>query len=316
MSGDDTEPDAPKSLFTPEARLEFRRGMFFGHPSAGYKRPPEHSRFKPGQSGNPRGRPKSDRGSSILSKDSVGSAVLALARRKMVVRERGEDRTVSVLEAILLAQQKSALLGNAIAQKNSLDRLEKLEREESSAIEDQHEYAEAYIKRARERIAAAKATGEPVPELYPHPDDIVLEPGVPVRFIGPLTSEQAEQYKNYVALRTALLWQAGMEYRCNMETENASSVDRLPSALVLAQQINDVLPPRMRLNDVQLQMIFERASLTGKRILLRQVRQLWCEAGVRARRGARLQDLAVIIDMQEFAINQIKHIFSTDNSRG
>jgi hypothetical protein len=29
-----------------------------GDSRVGYKRPPQHSKFKPGQSGNPKGRPK------------------------------------------------------------------------------------------------------------------------------------------------------------------------------------------------------------------------------------------------------------------
>ncbi len=50
MSKDDVQPtratDAPKSRPTDSDRV-------------GYRHPPKHSRFKPGQSGNPSGRPKS-----------------------------------------------------------------------------------------------------------------------------------------------------------------------------------------------------------------------------------------------------------------
>lgn len=58
----------------------------------GYGRPPRHSRFESGQSGNPRGRPK-------------GSANLAtyLAKalsEKVVVKEGGRRRTITKAEAI------------------------------------------------------------------------------------------------------------------------------------------------------------------------------------------------------------------------
>ena len=61
----------------------------------GYRRPPLHSRFKPGISGNPRGRPK---GSKNL--DSLCHSLLS---RKVTIHEAGARRKVTAVEAILLA---------------------------------------------------------------------------------------------------------------------------------------------------------------------------------------------------------------------
>lgn len=58
----------------------------------GYGRPPKHSRFQPGQSGNPRGRRRGTKGAT---------AVLAAAlAEKVVVTESGRRRRITKLEVL------------------------------------------------------------------------------------------------------------------------------------------------------------------------------------------------------------------------
>jgi Family of unknown function (DUF5681) len=57
----------------------------------GYKKPPKHSRFRPGQSGNPRGRPKGAKSFAALLVAELASLVL--------VSEGGVSRTLSKKEA-------------------------------------------------------------------------------------------------------------------------------------------------------------------------------------------------------------------------
>ena len=70
----------------------------------GYGRPPVEHRFKPGQSGNPRGRPKGSKNEATI--------IAELMSRKFEVRQGGKARTISLLEAILLRFAEDALLGN------------------------------------------------------------------------------------------------------------------------------------------------------------------------------------------------------------
>lgn len=79
--------------------------------SVGYKNPPLHTRFKPGQSGNRRGRQK---GLRNLSTD-----VKRMLEEPIKVTVGGKDRRVSSQEAALKRLREKALKGDARA----LDRL-------------------------------------------------------------------------------------------------------------------------------------------------------------------------------------------------
>lgn len=71
----------------------------------GYGRPPRQSQFKPGKSGNPRGRPK-----EAKTLDDV------LRKRffaKVAVRENGKSKTITVLEVIIGRLIKAAAEGDA-----------------------------------------------------------------------------------------------------------------------------------------------------------------------------------------------------------
>jgi hypothetical protein len=75
--------------------------------SVGYRRPPAHSRFKPGQSGNPRGRPTGVKSLSDIVRKIVG--------QKVTVTENGRTRRIPRLEAILLRAAGEASRGDARA---------------------------------------------------------------------------------------------------------------------------------------------------------------------------------------------------------
>ena len=65
----------------------------------GYKKPPLHSRFKKGQSGNPRGRPRGAKNFSSVLNDALNQPVFVTEngrRRKISKRELGIRRAAAV----------------------------------------------------------------------------------------------------------------------------------------------------------------------------------------------------------------------------
>ena len=59
----------------------------------GYGKPPQHSRFRKGQSGNPRGRPKGSKNLATI----VGAAL----DQKIVVNEGDRHRKITKREAVI-----------------------------------------------------------------------------------------------------------------------------------------------------------------------------------------------------------------------
>ena len=74
---------------------------------AGYGKPPRHSQFKKGQSGNPKGRP---RGSRNFSTD-----VKATLEEPIRVTHHGKAQTVSTQQAALMRLREKALGGEVRA---------------------------------------------------------------------------------------------------------------------------------------------------------------------------------------------------------
>lgn len=85
-----------------------------GQEKVGYGRPPRHSQFKPGQSGNPRGRTK--------LKPTTQSIIHALLDQKIWVTLPSGKKQVTVEEGIFLRLREQALKGELKAIQFLLDR--------------------------------------------------------------------------------------------------------------------------------------------------------------------------------------------------
>ena len=72
----------------------------------GYRHPPLASRFRKGQSGNPKGRPRGRR------RELPYEAVLG---QEVIIRENGRERRVTAAEAFLLQLIKLGLDGDSVA---------------------------------------------------------------------------------------------------------------------------------------------------------------------------------------------------------
>jgi hypothetical protein len=97
----------------------------------GYGRPPAHSRFRKGQSGNPRGRPRGAR------TGRTHQLVLQEAFRTVTVREGEKTLTLPAIQAVIRSAIALAAKGNGPAQRAFIDMMRALEQETNKAAEQQ-----------------------------------------------------------------------------------------------------------------------------------------------------------------------------------
>ncbi|HEX3419576.1 MAG TPA: DUF5681 domain-containing protein [Stellaceae bacterium] len=85
----------------------------------GYGRPPRHTRFKPGRSGNPRGRPSGSKNLTTLLNDALNEPV--------VVAENGGRRKISKRQAIITQLVNRSAKSDLRATKILLDIIQDIE---------------------------------------------------------------------------------------------------------------------------------------------------------------------------------------------
>lgn len=122
----------------------------------GYKSPPAYTRFRPGRSGNPNGRPK--------RRPSFRAALLAELAETMPSKDR--HGAESKLRALVKTLVDSAIAGDARAQSllvGALARIDDSEDNESSALSsDDRKILDAYVGGELERRAGQTvATPQP-----------------------------------------------------------------------------------------------------------------------------------------------------------
>jgi Family of unknown function (DUF5681) len=97
--------------------------------AVGYGRPPKKTQFKPGRSGNPRGRPKGPRSIGAILREAIG--------QKIPVAEGGKTRRLPALEVLFRRLVNEALRSDPKAIKLLLSLVERYA--ESTELEPQLE---------------------------------------------------------------------------------------------------------------------------------------------------------------------------------
>ena len=119
-----------------------------GDDDVGYKRPPKHTRFQPGRSGNAAGRRKNDR--------NFKTDLMEELREMIVIRENGRERKISKQRAFIKALVAAAIKSDVRA----INSVVACARNFGSGVEDEMPAAvdvedldilEAFVTRERKR---------------------------------------------------------------------------------------------------------------------------------------------------------------------
>jgi hypothetical protein len=120
-----------------------------GHYEVGYGKPPKETRFRPGQSGNPKGRPK---GAQNLTTD-----VKEELEEKIVVTEGGRPRPMTKQRAMIKSLMAKALKGDSravhvlVGLKLGLDQAEGAKPDEELLTEEDREVLARFEHRVLDR---------------------------------------------------------------------------------------------------------------------------------------------------------------------
>lgn len=228
-----------------------------GDQTIGYRKPPPEHQFKKGApSPNPKGRPKKPRKAPI----STGADFGAMRMNTMLMEEayrlvpaRDGDKTVQIpmMQAIWRTMAVKAANGDHHAQKQILDRLGVIEKEQYQLLVAYNDQLMRHKAGWTELINEARAAGHPEPQIFPHPEDIIFDYNTgKVDVYGPKTKEQKQRLDKFISNRDdcqeeVLVIKDEWE-KASGTKEQADWLAHWHDAQKLFDLINDNLPPRHR----------------------------------------------------------------------
>ncbi len=160
--------------------------------AVGYGRPPREHRFKPGQSGNPKGHRKGSRNKQPATwGERMREIVRTEAYREVSVRDGDAPVTMPMAQAVMRSLAVNAAKGKVNAQRLFLETVTGMEAHE------EREHREYVIQRLHQKsaseqeIARRKAQGNTdMSDILPHPDHMIIDMAAgTVRVEGPETEE-------------------------------------------------------------------------------------------------------------------------------
>ena len=179
MPADDRDWDAPRQ--PPAAGYD-----------VGYGKPPKATRFQPGTSGNPRGRPRGsrNRSPSASSMQRMQAIVLQEAYRLVTVREGDRPVDVPLFQAAMRSLAVNAAKGQPRALALLVSLVDRIERERRRDHREAFAAAVEYKVQMTRWLAEQRTRGLPEPPMLPHPDHLIIDPVAgSVVLRGPWTEE-------------------------------------------------------------------------------------------------------------------------------
>jgi hypothetical protein len=162
----------------------------------GYGKPPPDTRFKPGRSGNPKGRPRGSKNNKpALNEERLKDIILEEAYRSITVRVGHRNVSVPMAQAVVRSMAVNAAKGQHRAQRLFAEMLSSTERQNKALADEWLSTAMDYkIEWDRELHRRETLGITHLPPPLPHPDQVKIDMDTGRAHIeGPVTKEQVAQ---------------------------------------------------------------------------------------------------------------------------
>jgi Family of unknown function (DUF5681) len=162
----------------------------------GYGKPPAASRFTPGQSGNPKGRPKGARNKRPgPHEERLKEIILEEAYRGVKMNDGKRQITVPLLKAVVRSLGVNAARGQLRSQQAFTKLVFETERDRKAQADQTLEAAIQYKFKWEGELERRKRLGVKGREPLPHPDDVHIDPNTGnVSITGPTNKEEKAEW--------------------------------------------------------------------------------------------------------------------------
>lgn len=166
----------------------------------GYGKPPQNTRFKPGQSENPKGRQRGAKNKAPrLNEERLKTIVIEEAYREITVRDGDRNVSVPMAQAVVRALAVNAAKGQHRAQRLFAEMLSTTERQNKALADEWLQTAINYKVEWEEELQRREMLGiTDLPDPLPHPDQVIIDMNTGMaRVQGPMTKEDVAQLEHW-----------------------------------------------------------------------------------------------------------------------
>lgn len=175
--------------------------------SVGYGRPPKHSQFKEGTSGNPAGRPKGSKNKMQFGIGTLEKDIIMQADRMVDIKGQEGTERIPMREAIIRAILVSAAQGKLGAQKLGILMIEKAEERNRKRIEENVDFVNRLKSENKQKVKSLLAMGDVkrAESILPLEEHIGLDLYTyDVKFTGPIDENEKDLWdKTWASKRVA-----------------------------------------------------------------------------------------------------------------
>jgi hypothetical protein len=249
----DDMPEARMEGSGVESRRKLRKRRKLVLPNTpyevGYGRPPAEHRFKPGQSGNPSGRPKGARNKPSITAERLETMFYRELERKVPIGQDGRQITMPIKQVVFRSIMNQAAKGNIRAGIWVASTSMQMERDEMQRKEAIAQEVFEYKCYWENELAYRRAHGiRGLPDPIPHPDHVKFDCYGNWWIDGPVSDWEIEREKKIEVLRSR--WK-----------ENLAEANE--AICLLENRLKDETYEKPPLREMLDRLISDRADLEG-----------------------------------------------------